>query len=96
MVTAMEFSKKLVVFIWMVVLVLCAIVILCTFSQIDASGIESMAALAFAAADVISGFYLWKAKNENRLKLTKSMVTQWANDYGIDAVVSLTEIVLKE
>ena len=43
-----------------------------------------------------SGFYYWKARAENRIKLTKGMVDDWADKYGIDAVATLAGIVLNE
>ena len=55
-----------------------------------------MAALSWAALGVDQAFYCWKAKNENRIKLIKTMVKTWADDYGIETVTALAEIVLKE
>ena len=46
--------------------------------------------------EIYTGFYFWKARTENKLKLTKSMVEDWAEKYGIDAVVNLAGIILHD
>ena len=92
----MEFSKKLVISAWLAVVISWVAVLVGTLVGLDVEGLTELAVKVLEAATVISGFYAWKAKNENRLKITKSMVNEWAEKYGIDAVVPLAEIVLKE
>lgn len=91
----MEFSKRILVINWVVTLALTGLVTALSVAQIDASEVSAMAALSWGALAVDQCFYYWKAKNENRIKLTRSMVKSWADEYGIDAVTSLAEIVLK-
>jgi hypothetical protein len=43
-----------------------------------------------------TAFYFWKARTENRLKLTKSMVEDWAGRYGMDSVVNLAGIIFRD
>jgi hypothetical protein len=92
----MEFSKKILLTNWVVTLVLTALVAALSVAQIDCTEVSAMAALSWAALGVDQALYCWKAKNENRIKLTKSMVKSWADEYGIEAVTALAEIVLKE
>ena len=43
-----------------------------------------------------TGFYLWKARAENKIKVAKQMMSEWADKYGIESVVSIIDIVSKE
>lgn len=43
-----------------------------------------------------SGFYLWKAKNENRAKYAQKYMDKWAEKYGPEAAARIAEIVLKD
>ena len=92
----MEFSKNMLITNWVVTLVLTGIVTALSVMQIDCAEVSAMAALSWTALAVDQGFYSWKAKNENRIKLTKTMVKSWADEYGIESVTALAEIVLKE
>lgn len=42
------------------------------------------------------GFYYWKAKNENRSRYAMTLVKDLAEQYGIENVVSLAEVILKD
>lgn len=92
----MEFSKKVLIANWATTLILTGLVVVLSIMQIDCSEVSAMATLSWAALAVDQGFYSWKSKNENRIKLIKSMVKSWADEYGIEAVTALAEIVLKE
>lgn len=43
-----------------------------------------------------TGFYIWKAKNENRAKYAQAFVLNFADKYGIDAAIRIAEVVLKD
>lgn len=92
----MEFSKKLVIWSWSVTCTLALLTILAVFLQIDASELGVLTGLSFAETGVATGFYYWKAKSENRIKLTKQMMKDWAEEYGVDSVVSLAPLILGE
>lgn len=92
----MEFSKRILITNWIATLVLTGLVVVFSFFEIDCTEVSAMAALSWAALGVDQAFYCWKAKNENRIKLIKTMVKTWADDYGIESVAVLAEIVLKE
>ena len=54
----------------------------------------TLAVLAETTAS--SGFYLWKAKNENRAKYAQKYMDKWAEKYGPEAAARIAEIVLKD
>ena len=45
---------------------------------------------------VATGFYYWKAKNENRSKYAMRLVKELASEYGIENVVNLAQTILKD
>lgn len=92
----MDFSKKIVIGCGIVAVMSSIVTIIACFCKIDATELGVLSGLAWSAFSVGIGFYFWKAKNENRIKLTKSMVKEWADAYGIESVTALAEIVLKE
>lgn len=85
-----EFSKKLLVFIEVLVLMcfclVCASVLMGDSSPLGAliTGVFSLASLAF-------GFYFWKARSENIRKYAKTL-----NNEQIDQVMRLAEAIFKE
>lgn len=60
-------------------------------SQVAAISIGWDAQLATAV-----GFYYWKAKNENRSKYAMQMVERLAEKYGMENVINLAQVVLKD
>ena len=92
-------SKKIVVVSYVVTGLLTATLVLGVFlapSEINLTPLEVVTGLAWGETAVASGFYYWKARTENRIKLTKAMVDDWADKYGIDAVATLAGIILSE
>lgn len=91
-----ETSKKLYyLFILVAIILLLAVVI------ISASGgyctelvTVTVAWIGFLAA--YSAFYLWKSKNENRAKYAQKFIRKFANKYGVDAAIRISEVVLKD
>ena len=92
----MEFSKWLVRGSCTLTVVMLAITAVASLAGFDATYLGAGTTLCFATSDVCIGFYFWKAKNENRIKLAKQMMCDWADKYGVESVASIAEIVLKE
>lgn len=90
-------SKRIVICSYAVTILLSLVAILGTFCCAkDTTALTTLAGLAWAETAASNAFYFWKAKNENRIKLTKQMVDELGDKYGIDAVVSLASIILKD
>lgn len=92
----MEFSKRLVILLFILALLLSGLAILFPAIGIPADGLYIVTPLAWASFDVAAGFYYWKSKNENRSKYTQKFVKQMAEKYGVDAALRAAEIVLKD
>lgn len=92
----MEFSKKILVASWCATIILTLIVAIGSFLSLSMDAVVTIAALAWAELTAAHAFYFWKAKNENRIKLTKQMMKDWAAEYGVESVTALAEIILKE
>lgn len=92
-------SKKIVVVSYVATGLLTATLVLGVFLapvETSLSPLEVVTGLAWGETAVASGFYYWKARTENKIKLTKAMVDDWADKYGIDAVANLAGIILSE
>ena len=85
----MEFSKK-----WLLGNGIACVVltILCAFGL----PLVEITLAVIAETTASSGFYLWKAKNENRAKYAQKYMDKWAEKYGPEAAARITEIVLKD
>lgn len=91
------YSKKIVLVSYTVtVLLTLATVAGAFFSPNDITPVATVAGLSWAETAACNAFYFWKAKNENRIKLTQQMVKDLADKYGIDAVANLTNIILRD
>ena len=66
------------------------------FTDKDVTHLAAIAALAWAAYGTALGFYYTKAKHENKIKLTKGMVIEWAEKYGPDFIVQLVGTILSD
>jgi hypothetical protein len=90
-------SKKMVVVSWCVTISLTVLTVIgAFFTERDTSPLLTVAGLSWGETATATGFYYWKSRAENRLKLTKSMVEEWAEKYGIDSVVSLVGIIFRD
>ena len=67
-----EFSKKLLVFIEVLVL-LCFCLTLAAVLMGDATALTALITGVFSLASLAFGFYFWKAKNENIRKYAKGL-----------------------
>ena len=85
--------------LWLDILVgimLAAIVVHGAYSGTDMTYVAVVAGLWDAQLAVVAGAYLWKAKNENRSKHAMKLVKELAKEYGIENVVNLAQVILKD
>ena len=93
----MSTSKKILVTIWTLTSMLILISVYAfLFTDKDISGLATLAGVMTTAAAADTGFYSWKAKAENKVKITMSMVKDLADEYGIESVISIAGITLGE
>lgn len=52
--------------------------------------------LSWAETGTATGYYFWKAKNENRAKYAQKFLKTLATEYGSEVAVQMAEIVLKD
>lgn len=62
----------------------------------DMSQVTAIAIAWDGQLAVAIGFYYWKAKNENRSKYAMKLVKELAEKYGMENVVNLAQIILKD
>lgn len=90
-------SKKIVWTSWGIfVALLCALLYGIFLTEKDMTPLVTVLCFDGGVTGTATAFYFWKARTENRLKLTKSMVEDWAGRYGIDSVVNLAGIIFRE
>ena len=83
-----EWSKKLLVFIELLILLVYVLVVIATLGG-DASALVALIGGVFSLASIAFGFYYWKAKNENIRKYSK------LSDEEIEKLAKITEHILK-
>lgn len=88
----MEWSKKILIFSYSVLLFL----ILVFLAACDKSAAATVLCAWMAECGAATGFYFWKAKNENRSKYAVKFVKELADRYGIDGTARIIETVLKD
>lgn len=90
-------SKKVLVTSWATTLLLTIVCLLAFFlTDKDITPLGALVGLSWGVTGAVTAVYSWKAKAENKIKLTNTMVGDLADKYGIDAVVSLLGITLSE
>lgn len=92
----MEFSKKMLLLHIAISVALCAVTVWGTIRSYDVTAIAVLAGTSLATDGTWGGFYLWKAKNENRAKYAQKFLKQFAEKYGADTALRAAEIVLKD
>ncbi len=92
----MEFSKKLAVLSWAVALVLTTLSVVLPIMGYSIEGICTALPYSWGEVTVMQGFYLWKAKNENRRKYAQLFVKEIGDKYGFDSAMRMAEAVLKD
>ena len=90
-------SKKVLATCWATTILLTVICVLAFFlTDKDVTPLATIAGFAWGVTAADTAVYSWKAKAENKIKLTNTMVGELADKYGIDAVVSLLGITLSD
>lgn len=92
-----ETSKRILHASWTAAIALTLLAVCGFFStEKDITPLVTLAVAAWTELAAAHGFYYWKAKNENRLKLAFGLIKDLADKYGIDAVTRIAEVVLKD
>lgn len=92
----MNTSKAILLVDFVVAILLTVAVTFGSYLEKDMSQVVAIAVGWDAQLAVAVGAYYWKAKNENRSKYAMNLVEKLADKYGIDSVISLAEVILKE
>lgn len=92
----MSTSKKILLADFIVAFLLLIAAIIGGVLSWDTSSIAAISVGWDAQLATAVGFYYWKAKNENRSKYAMELVEKLAEKYGIENVVNLAEVVLKD
>lgn len=92
----MEFSKKLLYFSWGVTILLTILTITFSVKQLSIDALIVIAPLSWAETGTATAFYYWKSKNENRTKYGQMFLREFAEKWGADVAIRMSEIVLKD
>lgn len=92
----MEFSKKLLLFSGAVTLILTALTIWLSLASLPTDAMYVITPLAWTETGAATGFYFWKAKNENRAKYAQQFLREIAKDGDAETAIRIAEIVLKD
>lgn len=93
---SVEFSKKMLVFSWLVTIILTVLTIVFSLKGLHTDAMYVIAPLAWAETATATGYYFWKAKNENRAKYAQQFLERLADKWGTEAALRVAEIVLKD
>lgn len=92
----MEFSKKLLIFSWTVTLILTSLTIWLSLNALPTDAMYVITPLSWTESTTQTGFYHWKAKNENRAKHAQRFLKEIAKEWGTETAIRMAEIVLKD
>ena len=92
----MEFSKSHLVFSWIVTLILSGVSIVCNMFGLPTDVLLVITPLSWTETAAATGFYYWKARNENRAKYAQRFLRELAEDHGAEIALRVAEIVLKD
>ena len=88
----MEWSKKILVFSYGMLIFLIFVFLFAN----DKSSAATVLCAWILECGAATGFYFWKAKNENRSKYAVKFVRELADKYGIEGTARIIETVLKD
>ena len=88
----LDCSKKILLFSYMVLDTL----VVTHLTVADTSSFASIVCAWIVECGAATGFYFWKAKNENRSKYALKFIRELAEQYGMDSVARVLETVLKD
>jgi hypothetical protein len=92
----MEFSKKLLIFSWIITSILTTLYIWLSLNEFPTDAFMVITPLSWTETGAATGFYYWKARNENRAKFAQKFLRDLAEEYGVDNALRVSEIVLKD
>ena len=92
----MQTSKVILLADFIIAILLAIAVTVGAYLEKDMSQVAAIAVGWDGQLAVATGFYYWKAKNENRSKYAMKLVKQLASEYGIENVVNLAQTILKD
>lgn len=88
----LDCSKKILIFSYLVLVVLLVI----HLTVADTASFATIVCAWIMECGAATGFYFWKAKNENRSKYALKFIRELAEQYGMDSVARVLETVLKD
>nr|DAR09643.1 MAG TPA: hypothetical protein [Caudoviricetes sp.] len=88
----MEWSKKILIFSYLML----GVFIIIFLAVEDKTAAATVLCGWIVECGGATGFYFWKAKNENRSKYALKFVRELADKYGLDATARIIESVLKD
>ena len=68
----------------------------CLYTNKDMNSLAIVTGAAWVECGAANAFYFWKAKNENRTKYALRLIEKLAEKHGMENVLRLTEIILKD
>ena len=89
---SLDCSKKILIFSYLVLVVLLVI----HLTVADTASFATIVCAWIMECGAATGFYFWKAKNENRSKYAIKFIRELAEQYGMDSVARVLETVLKD
>ena len=92
----MEFSKKIVRLSWGVNLSILVLITILPIFQVSVDGLVSALPYSWGELAVVEGFYLWKAKCENRNKYAMKYMDKVARKFDPEYALRIAEIVLRD
>lgn len=92
----MEFSKKLLISSATVTLILSALTIWMSQNAMPLDAMLVITPLSWTETGAATGFYFWKAKNENRAKYAQKFLREITKEWGAETAIRIAEIVLKD
>ena len=92
----MEFSKKLLLCSAAVTLILTAMTIWMSQIGCPLDAMLVITPLSWTETGAATGFYFWKAKNENRAKYAQQFLREITKDWDAETAIRIAEIVLKD
>lgn len=93
---SMEFSKKLLMMECAASGLLVIAVVILALRGGDIAILSGLTGASILANGTVSGFYLWKSKVENRAKYAEKFALEFAEKYGFESALQITETVLRE
>ena len=91
-----ETTKILLLSSWAAAILFSFLTVIFSIREISTDGLQIVTTLAWAEVTALNGFYVWKAKNENRAKYAQRFISEIADKYGIESAALIAETVLKE